>query len=140
MPILIYGFDEGKNKNEVYSKDDLDTSLATKVDKVEGKGLSTEDYTTEEKAEVAKVANKQNQHSTASATLLAASWSNKSQTVNVTGVTASNTVLVSASPASIQEYGMRGVICTAQGAGTLTFTCKSTPTNNLSINVVILGV
>lgn len=30
--------------------------LALKVDKVEGKGLSTEDYTTAEKAEVAKVA------------------------------------------------------------------------------------
>lgn len=161
----IHGFDEGKNKEAVYSKDEVDTSLETKVDKIEGKGLSTNDYTNEdktalankvdkiegkglstedystaEKAEVAKVQNKQDKHTTASATLLAASWNNKSQTVNVTGVTASNTVIVSAAPASVEKYGACGIICTAQGAGTLTFTCKAVPGNNLTINVVILGV
>ena len=138
MPVI--GFDEGKNKEEVYKKSEVDTSLETKVDKVEGKGLSTEDYTTEEKAEVAKVTNKQNKHLTANASLLANGWNNKSQTVNVTGVTANNTVLVSAAPSSIEEYGLYGVMCTAQGTGTLTFTCKFTPTSNLLINVVILEV
>lgn len=115
MPILIYGFDEGKNKNEIYGKDDVYNK--TEIDDA-----------------------KQDKHLTASATLLAANWSNKNQTVNVTGVTADNTVLVSAAPSSVEEYGACGIICTVQSAGTLTFTCKYTPTNDLSINVVILGV
>ena len=120
MPILIYGFDEGKNKNEIYGKDEVIPAVHTEFDPL--------------------LAAKQDKHSTTSATLLAASWSSGSQTVNVTGVTANNTVLVSANPESVEEYGGCGIICTAQGAGTLTFTCKNTPTNNLSINVVILGV
>lgn len=119
MPILIYGFDEGKNKNEVYSKDDVYTK--TEVDPL--------------------ISAKQDKHTKVTLTLFAANWSNGSQTVNVTGVTADNTVLVSAAPSSIEKYGLYGVICTTQGAGTLTFTCKfNTPTDDLSINVVILGV
>ena len=120
MPILIYGFDEGKNKNEVYSKEEVIPAVHTEFDPL--------------------LAAKQDKHSTVGATLLAASWSSSSQTVNVIGITADNTVLVSADPGSIEEYGACGVICTAQGAGTLTFTCKFTPTNNLDLNIVILGV
>ena len=42
-----------------WSKEVIPTLLSTKVDKVEGKGLSTNDYTNEDKAEVAKIAGKQ---------------------------------------------------------------------------------
>ena len=35
--------------------EDVDTSLSNKVDKVDGKGLSTNDYTTEEKTKVGKI-------------------------------------------------------------------------------------
>lgn len=123
----IFGFDEGKNKEEVVTAE-------------EGKGLSTNDYTDEEKAEVAKVSGKQNQHSTQVITLPAANWSNGSQTISVTGVTATNTVLVSPAPINIGLYAAYGIICTAQGAGTLTFTCDFTPSSDMSVNVVILGV
>ena len=34
-------------KDAVYNKTEVDNLLAAKVDKVEGKGLSTEDFTTE---------------------------------------------------------------------------------------------
>ena len=34
-------------KDAVYNKTEVDNMLAAKVDKVEGKGLSTEDFTTE---------------------------------------------------------------------------------------------
>lgn len=71
-------------------------------------------------------------------TLAAASWSGSSQTVTATGVTASNTVLIGAAPASASEYNTCGVLCTAQGADSLTFTCTSTPTNDLTVNVIIL--
>lgn len=140
MPVIVIGFDEGKNKVPVSPKDETDASLENKVDKVEGKGLSTEDYTTEEKAAVATIGNKQNQHINTTATLLAASWSNKTQTVSVTGVTADNTVIVSPDPASFLVYGASGVYCSAQAANSLTFTCNNVPSSNLTVNVVILGV
>ena len=69
--------------------------------------------------------------------LTTVNWSSNTQTVNVAGVTASNAVVVSASPASYLSYGEFGVYCSAQGAGTLTFTCDSTPDVNLTVNVLI---
>lgn len=172
MPII--GFDEGKNKeevvgrNEIYTNSEVDTLLSNKVDKVTGKGLSTEDYTTTEKTLVATIENKvdkvtgkglstedyttaekslvatisekQTKHTKQAITLSYSSWSNKTQTVSVTGVTASNTVFVTAAPTSIEAYSAAGIICTTQGNGTLTFTCKYTPSLNITINVVMLGV
>ena len=70
-------------------------------------------------------------------TLATANWSSNTQTVNVAGVTASNAVIVSAAPASYLSYSEFGVYCSAQGAGTLTFTCDSTPDVNLTVNVLI---
>ena len=51
----FYGTQGWKN---IKTSDETDTALNGKVDKVEGKGLSTNDYTNEEKAEVAKVSGK----------------------------------------------------------------------------------
>lgn len=72
-------------------------------------------------------------------TLLAANWSSNQQTVNVTGVTASNTVIVSPAPASAVEYAACGILCTTQGTNSLTFTCTAVPANALTVNVVILN-
>lgn len=74
----------------------------------------------------------------ATATLATADWSSNTQTVNVTGVTSSNNVIVSAAPASQADYTAAGVICTAQGSGTLTFTCTTTPSSALTVNVLII--
>ena len=74
----------------------------------------------------------------ATATLSTSGWSGNSQTVNVTGVTASNNVIVAPAPASQTDYTNAGVKCTAQGAGTLTFTCDTTPTSALTVNVLII--
>lgn len=70
--------------------------------------------------------------------LPATGWSNNTRTVNVSGVTISNLVLVSPAPASFTAYGENGIYCSAQGSGTLTFTCTSVPSSALTINVVIL--
>lgn len=110
MPVI--GFSEGKNKEDVYKTDEMDSLLSAKQD----------------------------QHSKTDITLVAGNWSNKAQTVNVTGVTANNTVLIAPVPASSGLYGACGVLCTAQAEGTLTFTCDFTPSDNILVNVVILGV
>jgi len=71
--------------------------------------------------------------------LVVANWSNNSQTVTATGVTASNNVIVSPTPASIDNYVAGGIKCTAQASNSLTFTCTTTPTSAISVNVVILS-
>lgn len=72
-------------------------------------------------------------------TLAVADWSSNTQTVTVTGVTASNIVFVSPAPASASDYASAGIICTAQGTDSLTFTCTTVPTNAITVNVVIMG-
>ena len=72
------------------------------------------------------------------ATLTAAGWSSNSQTVAVEGVTANNTVFVAPASDSQEVWGKAGIVCTAQAAGSLTFTCKSVPTA-VTANIVILG-
>ena len=69
-------------------------------------------------------------------TLVAANWSSNTQTVNVTGVTATNVVMVSPAPVNATEYAQCGILCTAQANGTLTFTCTSVPSNDITVNVV----
>ena len=71
-------------------------------------------------------------------TLTAADWSSNTQTVSVTGMTATGIVMVSPDPTDQSAYTSAGIICSAQAAGTLTFTCSTTPTADLSVNVVML--
>ena len=82
----------------------------------------------------------QSKHLTATASLTTTGWSSKKKTVSVTGVTASNTVIVSPAPASFVHWGDCGIRCIAQGSGTLQFQYETAPTSNLTANVVILGV
>jgi len=82
------------------------------------------------------ISGKQNALTSTTATLASASWVNSAQTVNVTGMTGTATVWVSPAPASMTSYGTAGVYCSAQAAGTLTFTCTTTPTSDLTVNIV----
>lgn len=71
--------------------------------------------------------------------LAVADWSSNTQTITVTGVTATNTVFVAPAPASAADYAAAGILCTAQAANSLTFTCTTVPTNAITLSVVILG-
>lgn len=73
------------------------------------------------------------------ATLASGMWSNKQQTVSVSGVTTSNEVICSAAPSSYEEYTDNYVRCSAQAAGQLTFTCSSVPSTTLTVNILILN-
>ena len=82
------------------------------------------------------ISGKQNALTSTTATLASANWVSSAQTVNVTGMTGTATVWVSPAPASMSSYGTAGVYCSAQAAGTLTFTCTSAPTSDLTVNIV----
>ena len=75
---------------------------------------------------------------TITATLTVAGWSNNTQTVNVAGVTVSNDVIVTYAVESKAAYTAAGIYCTAQGAGTLTFACSTTPVSAITVNVMII--
>lgn len=71
--------------------------------------------------------------------LSASNWSNNTQIINVSDVTANNTILVGYNPESYEEYSNTAIRCTEQGNNTLTFSCESTPSVDVSVNVVILN-
>jgi len=72
------------------------------------------------------------------ATLAVADWSSNTQTVSVTGMTADGVVLVSPTPANQSAYTSAGILCTAQAAGSLTFTCVTVPSADITVTVVML--
>lgn len=71
------------------------------------------------------------------ASLSASGWSSNAQTVSVSGVTASNLVIVSPAPASFAVYTEANIRCTAQASGKLTFACDSVPTSAVTVNIVM---
>lgn len=73
-------------------------------------------------------------------TLTTSGWSSNTQTVTVPGVVASETAqLITPTPAiaSQSAYYEAGIMCTGQAANSLTFTCQTVPTSNLTVYVVI---
>ena len=70
-------------------------------------------------------------------TLTVAGWSDNSQTVTASGVTANNAVVVSPTPNSYLSYGEFGVYCSAQATNELTFVCDSVPDVDLTVNVLM---
>ena len=75
---------------------------------------------------------------TATVNLPVSGWVENNQTVSVGGVTAANQVVATPSPSSHERYAEGMVRCSAQSDGELTFTCSETPTEALSVNVLIL--
>lgn len=73
-------------------------------------------------------------------TLPSSGWSGNTQTVSATGVTATNTVTIGPAPSSMNAAMQAGVYCSAQGQGTLTFTCSSIPSSSLTYNYTTQGV
>ena len=81
----------------------------------------------------------QAQHTSLSITIATSDWNNGTCTKTATGVTSSNTVIVSPASASYEAYGEAQVRATAQGANQLTFTCTDVPSSSLTVNVAILN-
>ena len=81
--------------------------------------------------------------SNAKVTLSTSSWSGSAgaytQTVSVSGVTATSIVVVAPTPAHSSIYGENSILCTAQSSGKLTFTANSVPTSSVIVNVINLG-
>lgn len=78
-------------------------------------------------------------------TLTASGWdgSAKTQTVSCADIVADETaqqILPMPAAASMSAYNDAGILCTGQGAGTLTFTADTVPTTDLQVYVTITPV
>lgn len=76
---------------------------------------------------------------TATVTLSASGWSENAQTASVADVAADSIVVVAPAPASRKAYIEADVYCSAQGNGTLTFSCEAVPSASLTVNVQIIN-
>lgn len=85
-----------------------------------------------------QLATKQDEHTVITVTLLANWWSGTTQTVTATGVTATNTVIISPDPSDFSDYTSAIIYCSAQWVDSLTFACDTIPSNDIDVNVVIL--
>lgn len=99
--------------------DKLEASVKSAVDAVAGKASFT----------------------TITVTLDKDDWSNSIQTVTATGVTAENTVIATAAPddTSFSAWSNSGVYVAVQALNSLTFKCRSTPTSDVNVNILILN-
>ena len=76
---------------------------------------------------------------TVTGTLLGTGWSNNQQTLNIPQVMADSAVIVSSTPAEADKDTNAGIIGTAQGDGTLTFTReREIRCANIGVNIFIL--
>jgi len=91
------------------------------------------------KASVSSVNAKADKSVAVSVTIAVADWTNQSCTKSVSGVTASNNIIVAPDPASFLAYGEAQIRATAQGSGTVTFACETVPTEAVTVNVMIVG-
>ena len=64
-------------------------------------------------------------------------WVDGQQTVSVPGVTAASSVFVGGDLGSEPEYSSCGVYCSAQGDGTLTFSCCFVPSADVVADAII---
>ena len=76
---------------------------------------------------------------TKTVTLTALGWSGNSQTLNVSEVSASSYVFCAPLPDGTSDniWAYCGVKCVTQGSGTLTFSCRETPSVDVSVNLYI---
>ena len=70
-------------------------------------------------------------------TLPSANWSSHQQTVYVDGVTADANAIVTYAPASQAAWEAAGIYASAQGNGTITFTCTTDPSSNVTANILL---
>ena len=115
--------------------DNVKTTLTNHTESI---GIIQSSLSTVE-GEVASLSvDKNNKLNAVTVTLSVEGWdaSALTQTVSASNVTADNIVWVSPTPASFDAYGKAGIRGTAQGNGTITFTCTKVPTEAISVEVV----
>lgn len=104
-----------------------------------GAGAVTEAKITDAAVTYAKTSGVQQKHITIENLAIASITGGSTRSVTATGVTASNTLIVSPRPADFIKWRDCGVRCSAQGSNSLTFAAENTTGTTLYANVIILN-
>lgn len=80
-----------------------------------------------------------------SVTLSSSGWSvNNTITVTVSdSIIDSNTILIispAATAANISNYGKASIYCSGQGTNSLSFSCSTKPTSNITVNILAINI
>lgn len=76
-------------------------------------------------------------------TLIVSNWNSNSYSLSLSGIKSnvtSQTIQISPYNTSLEEYAACEVKCISQSEDTLNFSCSSTPSNNLSIYIIIQDI
>lgn len=76
--------------------------------------------------------------STTAVTIATSDWSNHVATKSVSDISSSSSIIVTPDASSMEDVMTARAYCSAQGTGTLTFTCTEDPANAVTFNVVVL--
>ena len=124
----------------------LSDNVQGTLDAIRQTGVSVPEGATSDDLPAAATAlanEKQDQVKSYTLSLPAASWSENSQTVSVSGIVADEaSQQITAMPAAASQaaYYAAGVYASAQSAGSLTFTCTTVPTEDLTVYVTVMEV
>ena len=101
--------------------------------------MSSETEQLSVKSAVEAVAGKAS-YATITVTLDKDDWSNSIQTVTATGVTAENAVIATSAndDASFAAWSNSGIHAVVQALNSLTFKCRSVPSTDVDVNILIL--
>ena len=79
-----------------------------------------------------------------SVSLSSSGWENNAITVTVSNsIIDSNTILIispAATAANISNYGKASIYCSGQGTNSLSFSCSTKPTSNITVNVLAINI
>jgi len=123
-------------KEDVYTKDETDDKYPAKED-VYTKDETDDKYPTKEDVtkSIADLAANVNSVVSETVAIAASDWADKACTKACENVKADNVVWVCPDVESISAYKSAGIVATAQADGSLTFTCASVPSADITVNV-----
>lgn len=149
MPRANWNQDDPKKGDYIIGKEAVDEAIATARKNADNAQATADNaQTTADNAQAtadeaqALAINAQGKYISKKVTLPAASWifdtsSQKSQIVEVDGVTESNDIDIAPEPESHAAYCDAGVFCATQANGKLGFCCANFPDVNLTVNIRI---
>lgn len=77
---------------------------------------------------------------TVTITLNAGDWSNNEQSVVITGMNTTKSILVTPADGSGDKYLKAGIKCIEQSTNSIKFSCVTTPTDTITVEVLHMGV
>ena len=135
----VYGFNDGTNVTQ-YSVA-YQGANGTGTGTVKAASYNGTVYNSVDNVGTLALSNIQAQHLTIpnGITIAVSDWNNNTCTKTATGVTSNNSVIVSPAPSSFTAYASSQIRATAQATNQLTFTCTSTPSEAVTVNILIMN-